>query len=63
MPNIKNIKEWRNENPDCINADSKKNNLYLKIVSNCMNGLTKEEGENNINKIITNVAKNVIIEK
>ena len=28
-----------------------------------MNGLTKEEGDNNINKIITNVAKEVIINK
>jgi hypothetical protein len=37
--------------------------LYLKIVSNSMNGLTKEEGEQNINKIISNVAKKVVIEK
>jgi hypothetical protein len=28
-----------------------------------MNGLTKEEGEHNINKIITNIAKQVVIEK
>ena len=28
-----------------------------------MNGLTKEEGEKNINKIISNVAKEVIIDK
>ena len=28
-----------------------------------MNGLTKEEGDKNINKIISNVAKNVTIEK
>lgn len=61
--NIKNIKEWRNENPDCTNADSKKNNLYLKIVSNSMNGLTQEESQKNINKIISNVAKQVVIDK
>ena len=28
-----------------------------------MNGLTKEEGDKNINKIISNVAKEVTIEK
>ena len=28
-----------------------------------MNGLTKEEGDKNINKIISNVAKEVIIDK
>jgi hypothetical protein len=40
-----------------------KNDLYLKIVSNSMNGLTKEESVKNINKIISNVAKNVTIDK
>lgn len=61
--NIKNIKEWRNENPDCTSADSKKNNLYLKIVSNSMSGTSHEESSKNINKIISNVAKQVGIDK
>ncbi len=61
--NIKQIKTWREKNPDCINAESKKNNLYLKIVSNSMNGSTQEESEWNINKIISNVAKKTSIQK
>jgi hypothetical protein len=61
--NIKQIKHWREKYPDCTNADSKKNNMYLKIVSNSMNGLTKEEGDKNINKIISNIVKEVVIEK
>ena len=61
--NIKQINDWVKEHPDCIKSNSRKNDLYLKIVSNSMNGLTKEEGEKNINKIISNVAKNVRIEK
>ena len=61
--NIKQIKNWQQKNPDCTSSDSKKNNLYLKIVSNSMNGLTEEEGHKNINKIISNVAKNTIIDK
>jgi hypothetical protein len=61
--NIKQIKHWRDKHPDCTDADSKKNNLYLKIVSNSMNGLTKEEGDRNINKIISNVAKETVIQK
>jgi len=61
--NIKQISKWIENYPDCAKSNSKKNDLYLKIVSNSMNGLTKEEGEKNINKIITNVAKKVIIEK
>jgi hypothetical protein len=61
--NIKQIMNWREKYPDCTYADSKKNNLYLKIVSNSMNGLTKEEGDKNIEKIISNIAKEVIIDK
>ena len=61
--NIKKIKDWKEMNPDCVDSESKKNNLYLKIVSNSMNGLTQEESNKNINKIISNVAKEVIINK
>jgi hypothetical protein len=61
--NIKQINKWVQNHPDCTKADSTKNDLYLKIVSNSMNGLTKEEGDKNINKIITNVAKKVTIDK
>lgn len=61
--NIKNINEWRKLHPDCTQSDSKKNDMYLKIVSNSISGTTKEEGDKNINKIITNIAKEVIIDK
>ena len=61
--NIKQIKNWRDKNPDCVSSESRKNDLYLKIVSNSMNGSTEEENKRNINKIITNVAKEVVIEK
>ena len=61
--NIKQINKWKDNYPDCIKSNSKKNYLYLKIVSNSMNGLTKQESDKNINKIITNVAKKVVIEK
>jgi hypothetical protein len=61
--NIKQIKEWRDLNPNCTDVESKKNNLYLKIVSNSMNGSTQEESHKNINKIISNVAKEVVINK
>jgi hypothetical protein len=61
--NIKQIQHWRNKHPDCTKSDSKKNNLYLKIVSNSMNGSTEEESLKNIDKIISNIAKEVIINK
>lgn len=61
--NIKNINEWKLQNPGCTDPDSRKNDLYLNIVSNSMCGLTKEETDKNISKIITNVAKEVVIQK
>jgi hypothetical protein len=61
--NIKQIKHWKDKYSDCSNSDSKKNDLYLKIVSNSMNGSTEEEGNKNISKIISNVAKEVTIDK
>jgi len=61
--NIKQIKTWRDKHTNCTDSESNKNNLYLKIVSNSMNGLTKEEGDKNISKIISNVAKKVTINK
>jgi hypothetical protein len=61
--NIKNIKDWRDAHPNCTDSDSQKNNLYLKIVSNSMCGLDKEETNKNMNKIISNIAKEVIIDK
>ena len=61
--NIKNISEWKKEHPNCTKSDSKQNNLYLKIVSNSMSGSSAEESYKNITKIISNVAKQVIIDK
>jgi hypothetical protein len=61
--NIKQITVWKNKYPDCTDSESKKNNLYLKIVSNSMNGITEEESKKNIQRIISNVAKEVTIEK
>jgi hypothetical protein len=61
--NIKQITEWANLNPDCKQSDSRKNDQYLKIVMNSMSGGSNEEQTTNIEKIITNITKSVIIEK
>ena len=61
--NMKKIPEWIKAHPDCLDSESKQNDKYLKIVSNSMSGSTEEEQKNNINKIISKVAKEVIINK
>ena len=61
--NIRQITEWTSLNPDCKQSDSKKNNQYLNIVMNSMSGGSNEEQNSNIEKIIKNITKSVIIEK
>lgn len=63
MKNIRQISEWIKKYPDCTQSDSKKNDQYLKIVMNAMSGGTVEEQQSNINKIIKNLAKEVVINK
>ena len=61
--NIKQIQKYQQKYPDCTEYNSKKNNLYLKIVSNSMNGYTDEECKQNIDKVIHNLAKETTIDK
>jgi hypothetical protein len=61
--NIKKISEWQHMNPDCADSESNKNNVYLNIVSNSMSGGTRDETSKNMCKIISNVIKEVQIEK
>ena len=61
--NIKQIKAWTEKYPDCIKPTSNKNDTYLKILNESMNGYTNEECVANINKIITNISKETAIKK
>jgi len=61
--NIKQINEWQKINPEYKDPESKQNDKYMKIVLNAMSGSTPEEQKSNINKIIKNVTKEVVIEK
>ena len=55
--NIRQIPVWSNEYPECKDPTSKKNDQYLKIVSNAMSGISSEEQTKNVTQIIKNVAK------
>ena len=61
--NVKNISAWIEENPEVDDYDSKKHMEYHKIIINATGGLTPEEDEKNYNKIIRNVAQEVVIDK
>ena len=61
--NIRQINEWIKINPDCKDPRTKKFDKYNKIVMNSMSGVSEEEQADNINKIVRNVTKAVVIDK
>lgn len=61
--NMKQIFEWQKLYPEYNDPESKQNDKYNKIIYNTMNGSTQQEQEDNLNKIIKNVTKEVVIDK
>jgi len=61
--NMSNILNWSNKYPESKDSASKKNIQYLNIVTNSMSGSSKDETNKNMEKIITNISKTVIIDK
>jgi hypothetical protein len=61
--NMKQISEWQKAYPEYNDPDSKQNDKYMKMICNAMSGSTKEESDKNYEKIIRNIAKEVIIDK
>lgn len=60
---LKQIIEWQKMYPDYNDPESKANDRYMKMLYNVMSGSTEEEQEANFNKVIRNVAKEVVINK
>jgi hypothetical protein len=61
--NIQQIFEWQKKYPDYNDPDSKNNDKYLKMLCNAMCGSSDEEQSKNMDKIVKNIAKEVIIDK
>jgi hypothetical protein len=61
--NMLKINDWKQEYPQCKNSDSKKNDQYLKILIGSSGAYNKKDEETDYNKIIKNIAKEVIIDK
>jgi len=61
--NVLQIPAWQKEHPGCEYSHNKENDKYLHMVHESMGASTEEEKKENINKIITKIAKEVVIEK
>ena len=56
--NYKLLSTWKETHPKCMDSKSHQNDAYMKITSKVMDG-----DEENINKVIKKVAKQVLIDK
>ena len=61
--NIDQIFEWQKKYPEYKDSDSKHSDKYMKMIFNTMSGATQEEQSKNLDKIIKNITKEVIIDK
>ena len=61
--NVKQLPDWIHENPSSNNHDTKKHQEYIQILNESMGASTEEEDIKNYNRIIKNVAKEVVIDK
>jgi hypothetical protein len=61
--NLQQLPAWQAQNPDFIKLDTQENNDFLKISLNSLGSCDPECEEKDMNKIMRNVLKEVIIEK
>jgi hypothetical protein len=61
--NIQNIFEWQKRNPEYRDPESKQNDRYNKLICETMSGSSTEEQMKNYEKIVSNVVKEVVIDK
>ena len=61
--NIKLVPSWLKANPKADDITTKKHEEYMKILDNSMGEIKDEDNERNYDKIIRNVAKEILIDK
>ena len=61
--NIKQIPQWREENPTADDTETKKHLEYQNILLEAMGGSTMEDDDKKREKIVRNIAKEVVIDK
>ena len=60
---IKQIGEWRKQNPESKTIHTPKSDQLMKIANSIGGGINSEEQNKNIDKVIRNVAKGTVIDK
>lgn len=61
--NLQQLPAWQAQNPDFIKLDTQENNDFLKISLNSLGSCDPENEEKDMNKIMRNVLKEVVVDK
>jgi hypothetical protein len=61
--NVEQIFEWQKKYPEYRDPESKQSDRYMEMICNTMDASSKEEQNKNMNKIIKNITKEVVIDK
>ena len=61
--NVQQIFEWQKKYPQYKDPESKQSDRYMEMICNTMDASSKDEQEKNMNKIIKNITKEVVIDK
>ena len=61
--NIQQVFEWQKKYPEYNDPESKQNDKYQEMLFTAMGGSTDDEQSNNLDKIIRNIIKEVVIDK
>ena len=61
--NVQQIFEWQKKYPEYKDPDSRQSDRYMEMICNTMDASSAQEQEKNMNKIIKNITKEVVIDK
>jgi len=61
--NIVQIPKWISAHPNCVLSSNKRNTQYLKMICESTGGMDYSRVDNNIDKIIRNIIREVVIDK
>jgi hypothetical protein len=61
--NLSQLPKWQEENPQCVDINTKENESYLQLSLAALGGRTPEEDAKYMDKIVRNVLREVIIDK
>jgi len=61
--NLKQLPQWREMNPECLNPEHQKYDFCIDMYKNALGGYGEEEQNKFDEKIIRNVAKHVLVDK